>query len=153
VSDAIARQTGINVYAVRHPRQSSQQGCKVDALIFGRDCTGKLRGNYIIPNLLTKLHNRATKDAIQSYSVKLPDKLLKTSQISSFTHFHRENAKPIIHKNEALTEFMSRYSDKSVIIKKENKGKIKKESAPAYLRLKGLQLGKVVEYQFYINQW
>lgn len=151
VSDRIAKQTGLTVYAVRHVRQSSDYGCGVDALIFARDCTGKKDDDFIIPNLLTKLETRAAKDAEASYSVKLPDNLLKTSQISSFIGFHKEQDHPLIHKEETLLQFRERYSDKSVTIQSKEK-EIKKDSSAGYLRIKAIKLGEVVEMQFYINQ-
>lgn len=153
-SQTIAQQTGIPVYAVRAARQSSQQGCQTDALVLSRDSTGFVGGAYIIPNLLARLKEvgRATKDSANTFSVKLPDELLKTSQINTFTAFHREAVEHSIHKGETLSQFLSRYSDKDVTVFKEDR-EIKKESVSNYIRVKGLKMGEIMEEAFYVRQF
>lgn len=155
-SNAIAQQIGLPVYAVRASRQSSQQGCVTDALVFGRDSTGMHGGKYIIPDLLARLKKvgRSTQDSPSTFNVKLPDELLKTSQISVFNEYHREREEKehIIHKGETLSQFLSRYSDKDVTVTKDDK-EIKKDSVPNYMRVKGLKLGKIIEAEFYIKQF
>ncbi|KTD24238.1 MULTISPECIES: hypothetical protein [Legionella] len=142
----------IEVLGIEETRQADDHSCFMDALIFCKDATAKTeKGEYYIPNLLAQLKGRSTLK--EGYTaVKLPNELLKTAQISSFVHGHRENnTHKTIHQHhdklENLSDFRKRNSDFFAKIK----GKIKFQS-PNYLRQKSLKVAEKIVIQFYINQ-
>jgi len=114
-SDTLKRKHNINVYVVEETRQADIYSCGVDALAFAKDAVAinKRNGKYRIENLLTQLKARATRYN-NYYSVRLPNELLKTAQISKFVDLHQENNSKKIHKNETLAEFRKRYTYENV---------------------------------------
>lgn len=146
-SQKLAELTGVPVYASLEGRQADPYSCYVDALVFGRDVTGYNinTGNYRIPNLLSVLKDRVEqKLGHNSFEVKLPNELLKTSQLSKFTDFHTEEKgeDKLIHKAETLTLFRERYSKKALINDHE-------KIVSTYLAEKGMKYVDIIEIQFY----
>jgi len=134
-------QMTINMYSCRLGRQADIYSCFNDAMIFSRDLTGKNeKGEYHIPDIIGKLDSRIDRKLPDGnfYWAKLPDELLKTAQISKFLDLHKEDTDRVIHKNQTLTQFRERYSNKP--------------EKHAYLRLKGRKFKLNTEIQYYINE-
>lgn len=147
-ADSIGIQTppkilGVTGYAVTDRRQSDRYSCYVDALIIAKDATAKnaLTNQYELQDLLHMLEKRAKEVPGEPYlKVKLPDKLLKTTQNEEFIQAHKENSSAAkVHKEETLFGFRERYFNKTT-------------SQSSYLKEKGLKLTHTIEIQFYINQ-
>ena len=112
IAEGMCQAAGIDVFYTPDIRQADPSSCYVDALVFGRDTTGKrATGEYIIPNLLSVLTDRSEKVEFRHgpetngvYSVKLPNALLKTSQTSKFfeAHLDEDTKHQKIHKDESI---------------------------------------------------
>lgn len=137
----VAEITGIPVYASMGQRQADNFSCIIDAIVMSRDVTRKnpATNEYDIPHLLHKLEERAEeKDGW--YKIKLPDKLLKSSQISSFVKAHEESdPKQLIHKSETLTLFRKRYQEST-------------SGHHVYLQKKSEKYAGAIQIQYYLNQ-
>ncbi len=135
----IKKEFGINVFDLAGydlQRQADNYSCFNDALAMGRDTTAidPQTGEYRIKNLLAVLEKRVVNEKNGIFYTKLPNQLLKTSQISTFVDFHKEEDQTIkIHKNLTLDEFREKYNKQ-------------------YLRILGIKLLKKAEIQFYINK-
>lgn len=141
--------TGLKVYAIKEPRQSDSYSCYSDALVFGRDTTAKNKdGSYKIPTLLSALKSSEKKEK-NYYSTKLPDELLKTSQIKEFTDYHTERSDRKIHKNETIDQFRKRYTENAEV---KSHTKNERKNISTYLRKKGIKYADIIEIQFYINE-
>lgn len=155
----IANQSKIPIYAIENVRQKDLYSCFTDALLFGRDATAinPETNSYYIPNLLSSIESNAKQRVHEEYSTTiLPDELLKTSQISSFTgaHHPKPSGKPI-HRyqntNETLEKFRERYTDKNITIRRGSED-TKGINISSYLRKKGIKFADLMEIQFFINQ-
>lgn len=143
--------TGIDVYAVDLPRQADAVSCYNDAMVFCRDSTAKIAetDEYYIPNLLDELKTRATTTLNKYHTTKLPNKLLKTAQISKFvTNNEKSDDEASIHKTLNLKQFRNKYSDRLNWLAKL----FKKKATANYLRLKGIKFIDIIEIQFYISE-
>jgi hypothetical protein len=147
--------TRMKVYAVLQQRQRADTGCKEDALVFGRDTCGldSYTNRDRIPGLLEKLKNRSSLLEFGYYQCKLPDELLKTAQLSPFAHFHKEAVVRKIYKEKNIDQFRSEYSDTGVTIINSKGVLEEKKEVSSYLRIKGLKLAKIIEIQFYLDQF
>lgn len=147
---ALQKLTGIDVYRISNARQYDSFSCFTDALVFGRDCTGKdNNGQYFFLDLLKALKDRSFDEETKENEIKnphcritlLPDYLLKTIQQDLFLKEHKESTNDKIYKDKNLLEFLSFYAI--------NDGS---KTIPGYLFKKGLKLAEIIEIQFYINQ-
>jgi Ankyrin repeats (many copies) len=148
--------TGIPIYSVKDPRQSSGYGCFTDAFVLARDITGKdppLR-NYRISDLLLQLKERADKQADGHYHIKLPNILLKTAQIPAFVRHHQyiDDLDTPIHKMMPLREFRDRYTDKAARIRRAASSEPETKDMASYMRVKGNNYAKLIHIQYYLNE-
>lgn len=143
----LSKFTGLPVYTTLGNRQADLRSCFTDSLAFSRDITrrDKMTGEYLIPNFLSVLKQRAKKLGESSFEVKLPDALLKTSQISKFLDAHKESSHHVIHKNETLKLFRARYSKETVV-------NGQKKMVATYLIEKGYKYRDIMQIQFYLNK-
>jgi hypothetical protein len=146
----ISSTLGIKTYFNSGTRQADGFSCLTDCLVFGRDSTGinPETGTYIIPNLLQKLEERAEPASDGVSEIRLPNALLKTTQISHFLMYHMQlsDLRTPIYKDETLYDFRRRYS-KNIPL---TDGTVKKYSS--YLQEKGIKYKKIIAIQFYINE-
>ncbi len=145
IAENIQHETGIKVYYTPQKRQADMESCYIDALVFGRDTTGidPETGEYLIPNLLSFLKTEA--GPYGQTSVKLPNELLKTAQLSEFVSYHKNHSDKKIHKDETIDEFRLRYS------RDQTKGGTTKKIS-TYLSEKGNKYTKIMAIQFYLNE-
>lgn len=142
VAKLIKQETEIKTFIVVEQRQADLYSCFTEAVIFARDCVGKNKHSqeYICKNLYQKLDERAILTH-GVYQVKLPDLLLKTSQISHFRQIHREQTAALISSKETLDQFNLRYS-----------AEYHAKSVNQYLQKKSVKFAQIIEIQYYINQ-
>ena len=154
----IKNATGINVYLIEHPRQCDTYSCYTDALLFARDTTAfnPEKNEYYIPDLLSFLKSNSMKLDTEYFLTKLPDELLKTCQISSFLNYHKDkNIEKVIHKNETISNFRIRYTDRNVytsLCLENEKISPTKSEVYSYPRKKSIKLHDIMQIQFYLNQ-
>ena len=140
----------LNIYVVEKPRLSDFYSCYTDALVFCRDTTAMVgeTNEYYIPNLLQALKARSMV-RMGYFAIKLPDELLKTTQLPEFLSANQENSRDRkIHKKETLGLFRERYTEKNVSVKRKKKP----IDMASYARKKGIKFADIIEIQFYINQ-
>lgn len=139
--------TLLPVYTTFGNRQSDLRSCYTDSLVFSRDITrrNERTGEYLISKFLAVLKHRATAIGHSSFKVKLPDELLKTSQKSVFLNEHKEPDNRVIHKNETLKEFRTRYSIEAMVGGQQ-------KMVSSYLVEKGYKYRYIMQIQFYLNQ-
>jgi hypothetical protein len=163
---------GISIYRIDATRQASPCGCKIDALSWAKEATGKRKnGTYFISNLLSFLKTYSEKETLivnvnlneqlSHFRVKkLPANLLKTAQISKFVKIYANEVDQIIHKAhllkklETIAEYRKKFQDHVQRLRQE-KPKIGQEgkAVSSYLRKKGLHFVRVIiPLQFYLDQ-
>jgi len=166
----------VPIYMVQNPRQTDFVSCHTDAVIFGKDATGKnSEQHYLVPNLLSRLEARSIN--AEHYKIAmLPDELLKTSQLPAFVKEHKEQEDIQVHqhknKPETLNAFRARYTKPVFINEKKDEimfqGKFQtsndflekyrgddnftEKNFNNYLREKGLKFIDIIEIQFYVNE-
>ncbi|WP_298627265.1 hypothetical protein [uncultured Legionella sp.] len=151
-NEEIARElndtTEIKVLFHEGTRQASPVGCFTDALVYGRDTTGvNQSGQFLIPNLISLLEQREETITSGYSRIKLPNELLKTSQISLFFNSHKNEDKLEKFSGDLnLDEFRDKYS-KEVLMKNETTKRIS-----TYLNEKSSKYSKIIQIQFYINE-
>lgn len=134
----LAEQTGLPVYANLGPRQSDATSCITDSIVFARDITRRNleTQEYYIPDLIEKLQQQATPKN-GWYATKLPAKLLKTAQKTTFIQeqlkgTNRGDETQIIHKQKSLAFFHP--------------------LGHPYLKTKAIKYTSIIQIQFYIYQ-
>jgi hypothetical protein len=137
--------TKLELLCVKNQRQASDFGCDIDAIILARDCTSYLENNqYYIPDLLTQLKTRSTLfmtiDDSNIYSVKLPDKLLTTAEISYFVTVNRETTPDKVYDFDSIDTFREFYYAYDPVLKK----KVNK-----FVEDTGWLIADAIEVQFY----
>jgi hypothetical protein len=141
LAQVIYQKTQLQIFIVENQRQADLYSCLVDALVFARDCVGRDHNNqYHIPNLFMQLQARSIKRGAH-LAAKLPDELLKTSQISKFTNDHQETVYRLMHQGQTLVAFKKRYE-----LTKH------KKTINTYLQAKSIKLASLIEIQFYSAQ-
>ncbi len=149
----------IHAYAfiINQSRQADGYTCTTDALCFIRDAVSYTNtGTYRIPNLFDFLLTHSTLSIEDNFYIvkKLPDELLKTSQISKFTYDFRidstDGNSNKIHKNETLDEFRQRHT-KSANFRTSKKNTMPRDIS-TYTKVKSLKYIDIIEIQFYLNQ-
>lgn len=145
--------TKIDVYTLAKPRQADDYSCYTDALVIARDTTAFCadKTDYYIPGLLAFISNSSQKEGL-FFVTKLPDELLKTCQLSSFLNYPQEKNNRLIHKNETLDNFRSRYTDRDVNTCFGDQGEVATQDLYSYPRKKGLKFIAIMTTQFYLNQ-
>lgn len=144
-------------------RQKDWQSCFTDALVTCYDVTKQEHGAYVIKNILSFLLNnsKVEKNRLnEDYTaVKMPDMLLRTSQQVSFIDQHHQSMDTIVHKNESLWNFYSRYSHKKIDGSSDltyQGGKLGYtddiDFPLRFLHAKGWKYTQIIQIQFYLEQ-
>lgn len=161
---ALLKKTGIKLYLIKDPRQADFYSCFTDALIMGKELTGKHpeKGDFLIPLFLEFLEKNSVSCQSKEASLvtKLPDRLLKTAQISSFLKSYRNlNSKEEVHCNknrsETLDYFRERHIEKNVPIAMYFDGATHEcnDDRYAYTRLKGIKYKEIISAMQYLHKY
>ncbi|MBA4696154.1 MAG: hypothetical protein H2069_02045 [Legionella sp.] len=158
--DAISYHLKLPIYVHKglDGRQADNHSCYTDALVWARDITRKdtSTGKYQVDKLLKILNKTASKiRGTNIFEYQVPEFLLKTTQRYRFLELQLSSNEPIenhsysqnetiIHKNETLSFFRSRYSTLS----NHNPS----FQVSTYLLQKGYKNKAIIEVQYYINQ-
>ncbi|ASQ46547.1 hypothetical protein [Legionella clemsonensis] len=140
------KKTGIPSYAVSDVFQSDNYSCHTASLTIAKDCTAKINGQYKLTNLLTSIKERSEKPYEGFAWAKLPDELLKVSQLSKFVKQHTEHSTRKVDqkKEKTLKEYRQSFTATVKIASEEF-------HFNDYLRRKGLKLANAVEIQYYVE--
>lgn len=155
-------ETGLKIWLIRQQRQADVYSCFTDALFFGKELTAMhpKNGDYLIPNFLGFLEKNSVDEIGEAIAVvnKLPERLLKTVQRSSFLEAYRKpDIREVVHHHhnnpEYLDDFRLRYTQKDVEIHRFNLTGFQKSKTDiySYPRLKGQKFLNIILVMLYLH--
>lgn len=142
-AESLFSNTGLPVYFIPEKRQTDSYSCHAEALLFGKELSGRSGADFKTPRILEFLseHSKMVEPGV-FHIEKLPQRLLKSWQTAGHEKFFTESEKPV-RRAESWSEFRGktlRFDAKE------------KKPINHYMREKGLNFGRVIEAEFYSEE-